>query len=114
MMRKVRVNWRSMNAADAAAPKGSHQVLATKKYVLANVISQIKSSNARPIPQPSWAQSRISPRPLPRPTTQATVGGECNTATREQCKGFDEEIRNDSRALSAPCYVYSFYRSIWK
>jgi hypothetical protein len=27
--------------------------LATKKYVLASVISQINSSNARPIPQPS-------------------------------------------------------------
>src|SRR5947207_9214346 len=104
---KVNVNCRSINPADAAAPTGNHHVLATKKYVLTNVISQIKTSNARPIPQPSWAQSRISPRPLLRPTTQATVGGECNTATTEHCKRIDEEILRTTRNLSPlACYVY--------
>ena len=90
MMMKVRVNCRSINPADAAAPTGSHQVLATKKYVLASVISQINNSNARPIPQSLLnllgRHERISPRPLPRPTTRTTVGGECTTAVREQCK----------------------------
>src|SRR2546423_15079274 len=41
-----------MKPVAADAPTGSHQVLATKKYVLTRVISQIKTSNARPIPQP--------------------------------------------------------------
>ena len=34
----------------AEAPTGNHHVLATKKYVLTRVISQIKTINARPIP----------------------------------------------------------------
>src|ERR1700681_1255428 len=50
MMMKVSANWLSIQCAAAEAPTGSHQVLATKKYVLAKVISQITSSNARPIP----------------------------------------------------------------
>src|SRR5947207_11073524 len=49
----VRVNCPSINPVAAEAPTGSHQVLATKKYVLAKVISQITTSNARPIPQSS-------------------------------------------------------------
>jgi hypothetical protein len=81
----VSVNCPSMKPVAAEAPTGSHQVLATKNYVLVRVISQINTINARPIPQPSGHET-ISPRPLPRPTTQAPVGGECNTATREECK----------------------------
>ncbi len=57
----------SIQAAAAEAPTGSHQVLATKKYVLIRVISQIKASNARPIPQPPPGRhKRISPRRLSR------------------------------------------------
>src|ERR1700752_5335710 len=40
-----------MNPVAAEAPAGSHQVLATKKYVLTRGISQIKIINARPIRQ---------------------------------------------------------------
>src|ERR1700736_6293449 len=46
-----------MNPAASAAPTGNHQVLATKKYVLINVISHMTTINARPIPQPSWARN---------------------------------------------------------
>src|SRR3984893_16186582 len=41
-----------MKPAASAAPTGNHQVFATKKYVLTNVISQMTASNARPIPDP--------------------------------------------------------------
>src|SRR5580692_7008993 len=80
-MMKVMVNWRSMNPAAADAPTGSHQVLATKKYVLIKVISHIKTINARPIPSPP-GQERISPRRLSRFVARSTVGGECNTAAQ--------------------------------
>src|SRR5579871_4263268 len=87
-------NWRSMKPVAAEAPTGNHQVLATKKYVLTRVITQINSSNARPIPQSSHDErryERISPRRLPCPTTQATVGGECTTAARQNSKRVIEE-----------------------
>src|ERR1700674_3492998 len=45
---KVRASCPSMNFAASAAPTGSHQVLATKKYVLIREISQITASNRRP------------------------------------------------------------------
>src|ERR1035437_267786 len=70
MMMKVRVNCRSINPAAEAAPTGSHHVLASKKYVLASVISQINSINARPIPQPSRAQKDF-PTAVASPTARA-------------------------------------------
>ena len=48
-----------MNPVAAEAPTGYHQVLATKKYVLTSVITQINSSNARPIPQSSPRRKTI-------------------------------------------------------
>src|SRR5579871_927808 len=86
----VSVNCPSIHCAAAAAPAGSHQVLATKKYVLIRVISQIKTINARPIPQPSRTL-RTTQKDFPTaaaciPTLQATVGGECNTSATEKSK----------------------------
>src|SRR5262245_31141377 len=45
-----------MLAAAAEAPVGNHHVLAMKKYVLANVISQMTSSRMRPMYRdpPTW------------------------------------------------------------
>src|SRR5579863_7527638 len=69
-----------MNPAAAEAPAGSHQVFATKKYVLAKVISQITTSNASPIPQSSrrYLSATDHARPflrcqLPRPTAQSFI-----------------------------------------
>src|SRR5579863_8602811 len=69
-----------MNPAAAEAPTGSHQVFATKKYVLAKVISQITTSNASPIPQSSrrYLSATDHARPflpcqLPRPTAHSNI-----------------------------------------
>ena len=73
MITKVRANCASIQPAAADAPTGSHQVLATKKYVLTRVISQIKTSNARPIPQ--------SP---PKDDTKGFPHGRCPAPQRKQ------------------------------
>ena len=49
-----------MNAAAVEAPCGSHQVFATKKYVLKNVISQIIARRASPIYQTSEGRGNRS------------------------------------------------------
>src|SRR5215471_6060586 len=97
-MMKVSVNCRSIKPVAAEAPAGSHQVLATKKYVLTNVISQIRTINARPIPQSPWAKKDF-PTAVPRPTTQATVGGECITASRRECKQVVHEANPELKHL---------------
>src|SRR5579863_269804 len=79
----VSANCPSMNFVAAEAPTGSHQVLATKKYVLAKVISQITAINARPIPQSSdqTVTRDVFPTASCRaPQRKATVGGEFITA----------------------------------
>src|SRR5258708_31680149 len=70
MSTNVRANCPSIKPAAWAAPTGSHHVLETKKYVLARVISQITTSNARPIPQSSRTKTNF-PSELPRPTARS-------------------------------------------
>jgi hypothetical protein len=62
--------------------------------VLINVISQITTSSARPIPSPPEYQERrerISRRPFATLTARATVGGECNTAAPEESNRVSEK-----------------------
>jgi hypothetical protein len=71
--------------------------LATKKYVLIRVISQIKAINARPIPQYLHEETKDFPTAVAAPTAQATVGGECTTGRLVKCKLVIQEIAtNDS------------------
>src|SRR3974390_2720749 len=62
MRTNVTENCRSMAAAAVDAPTGNHQVLATKKYVLTNVISQIKQRRTRPIYLAPLSNRRDRPR----------------------------------------------------
>src|SRR6266851_1024316 len=50
-----------MPAAAAEAPTGSHHVLATKKYVLTKVISQMMIRRMRPMQRAPRLDSRPSP-----------------------------------------------------
>jgi hypothetical protein len=63
--------------------------------VLIRVISQIKTINARPIPQSSRVLNQTTPQTLGKQFShspflilevQATVGGECTTGAREKTK----------------------------
>src|SRR5215472_2195487 len=99
IMMKVSLNWPSIHPAAAEAPTGSHQVLATKKYVLTRVISQIKAKSARPIPQypRSEAKFRRLPRRSPQSHKCGNVGGECTTTLRVNCKRLVQEIATSKR-----------------
>src|ERR1700732_2938809 len=52
-----------MPAAAADAPVGNHQVLATKKYVLTNVISQTTMRTTRPIDRDPRVTFSVCPLP---------------------------------------------------
>ncbi len=75
-----------MKPAASAAPTGNHQVLATKKYVLTNVISQMTASNARPIPDPPGHQNDFPTAASAQKISGLTVGGEFTTGACDKRK----------------------------
>jgi hypothetical protein len=85
--------------------------LATKKYVLIRVISQIKAINARPIPQALPGQKKDFPTAVAASHNASNSRRRVyHSATRKkQASSYKKNFAIGFRALFLACDVYFFY-----